>query len=135
MCHLTDELKKEHAVLLQMLEHVKFSSFEQQELLNYLFEFREKLFDHLDREEKYVYPNLRVRAKFDSKLENLLTNHSNEHLRQIITDFCIRYRFGRSVSSLTDYATTIYDILRARIMSEEIRLFPEYETIEAGGMY
>jgi hypothetical protein len=133
MCQLIDELKKEHVTLLHMLSDFKDSTAEQESLLELLSEFRELLFEHLKKEERLIYHNLREKSESDSKLENMLNNHSDELLKQIITDYCIRYRFGRSVSNISEYATTIYDILKSRIISEEMRIFPEYLLLQPDG--
>ncbi len=133
MSALVNELKEEHAMLVQILENVKQLGIGSREGKDCLASAKEALLSHLRKENEHLYPPLR-RAAAD-----------NPHLRTLLDDFA---RDMESVETQTmrlfeDYLTgapwlefareygKVMFLLGTRIRREESMLYAEYEKLPA----
>lgn|SRR4030067_2073730 len=135
MAFLIDELKKEHSVLVSMLNKVTGFGTNSKERFDILFSAKTGLLAHVNKEDAGLYPILRKTAEKDENLKMMLDMFANDMntVSKAAFGFFDKYSHGNSGSEL-DFAVDfgrLWGLLELRIRKEENILYPEYEKIKA----
>ena len=134
MSKLINELKQEHQEIdkiLKDLQSIGYSSKRSKELL---IKSREKLIDHLKKEDDKLYPPLEAEAESNQGLNQMLETFGKEmdQITRFVEEFHKKYYTMGDMEAegfkrdLTSYITT----LKNRIMREEVAIYKEYEKLK-----
>lgn len=131
MTKLVDELKSEHANLVNVLNEVKklgITSNEGQQLLK---SAKNGLIAHLQKEDRELYPQLRNAAKTDADLERTLRMFAQdmEGITTLALDFFNKYENGGSGIEFAKDFGRLFAMLGNRIGKEENILYAKYNEL------
>jgi len=131
MAMLCIALKRDHSVLLDMLDRASTFDTSADERRIELNTMKNKLVDHLKKEDEELYPVLLEAAKSDEQLQSKLNifAHDMDKISQDVFNFVAKYS---NYSNELDFAMDlghIISILKTRIMKEEDVLLKEYNRI------
>jgi len=128
---LIDDLKKEHALVLEMLENAKNYGILSKNGQDSLISIKENLVAHLDKEEHELYPYL---EKYAEKNEDFLeTLKFFEKKMNYIADYA-RSFFDKYIgveeelNFFTDFSV-FFGLVKQRIRDEEEVIFKKYEEL------
>ena len=129
MSSLIENLKKEHAAILEAMDRMKESGASSAAGKEAAVQVRESLLSHLKREDEFLYPPLQKAAKDDPSLRIKL-NMMAEDMQKITKaarDFFTRYHNGgEGLEFIKDFGS-LAGKLNIRINWEESQLYPEYD--------
>ncbi len=134
MAFLIDELKREHSVLVSMLNKVTEFGTNSKERFDILFSAKTGLLEHVKKEDAELYPILKKTAEKDEELKMMLDMFANDMntVSKAAFGFFDKYSHGNSGSEL-DFAVDfgrLLGLLELRIRKEENILYPEFEKIK-----
>ena len=134
MAFLIDELKKEHSVLVSMLNKITGFGINSKERLDILFSAKTGLLAHVKKEDSEMYPVLRKASEKDENLKMMLDMFANDMntISKAAFGFFDKYSQG-SLGSELDFAVDfvrLLGLLELRIRKEENILYKEYEKIK-----
>ena len=129
MSAIIDEFRQDHARIGAALEEVKQQGIGSVGGRQALFSARQTLLDHLEKENRVLYPVLRRHAQNDPGLQRLLADFASEmeQVAAMAVGFFDKYTAS---SSGLDFARDFGRLaagLGRRITREENLLYPEYE--------
>ncbi len=132
MSLLTDELKKEHATILQVLSKVGDLGISSQEGQRLLISARKELLYHLNKEDTRLYPGLNKAAETDADLKRTLETFAKDlaEVSQNAMDFFAKYDQGDSGLEFARDFGRLVGTLRARISREEMILYKEFDELQ-----
>ncbi len=128
MSSIIDEFRKDHAKIGAALEQVRQLGIGTAGGREALFAARKMLLDHLDRENRVLYPALRRHAERDSGLQRLLADFASEmeQVAPLALAFFDKYTVASSgLDFARDFGRLAAELGR-RITREENLLYPEY---------
>ncbi|MBI5101999.1 MAG: hemerythrin domain-containing protein [Nitrospirae bacterium] len=102
MSSLTEELRAEHAEIVDMLLRVKLLNIATPDGQQKLMEFRDRLLAHLKKEDDRLYPSLNLAGADDPGLKSLL-DESEQHMSQVslnVINFYDKYSGYRAEKDL-----------------------------------
>lgn len=122
---LVDELKKEHLVIVGMLDEAQKAGIDKKEGQDKLLAVKDKLFAHLNKEDTVFYPLLKKAAEKDEGLKEAFEFFGKdfEMITQRCNEFFNRYPdtcYGKDC--LADFKD-FFSSLKQRMRKEEIVLF------------
>lgn len=129
MSELTDDLHREHVRILAVLESVAAAGVGSEAGREALFDARQLLLEHLDRENHHLYPALRWAAKTDEALERLLDSFASdmEEVAEVAVAFFDAHTREDGGLVFEADCQGLITRLRHRIEREEMVLYPEYD--------
>ncbi|OOZ38770.1 hypothetical protein BOW53_14330 [Solemya pervernicosa gill symbiont] len=131
MSALTDELKADHAWVLEKLEEVKRKGIVSEDAVETLMSIKNALIGHLQKEDAKLYPVLNKAAESDNRLKNNLKIFAKD-MEQITADaiaFFDRYSTTTSDSAFAEDIGALFSRLKRRISTEEKMLYSEYDKV------
>ena len=131
MSSLIEELKREHAEIIAMLNEVKELGILSKEGQARLMSVKESLLAHIKKEEEQFYPVLRKEAEINKQLESILDLLAvgMMNVSRVALEFFDKYSRGVSGKEFPEELENLFVALNKRIRNEEDVLFPEYEKI------
>ncbi len=131
MSALIEELKREHAEIIAMLNEVKELGIPSKEGQARLMSAKESLLAHIKKEEDQFYPVLRKEAEINKQLESILDllAVSMMEASRVALEFFDKYSRGVSGKEFPKEFENLFVVLDKRIRNEEDILFPVYEKI------
>jgi len=132
MSALIKEFKKEHSVIMAILNEVKKLGIHSEEGRSKLISAKEHLLEHLHKENKQLYPVLKKEAEHNKKLQNELDIFAidPDYLTRVVVEFFDDYSGGAIDKDFQINFESLYAALNARIRNEEEALYREYEKIK-----
>lgn len=133
MARLIDELKKEHAAMVGMLERAKDPRISHKETHKILIEAQTSLLAHLRKEDSQLYPVLDRAAASDEKLKRTLDLYAKdmEDISRNAVEFFKKYSPSDAPIDI-EFAKAfgrLYSTIIRRQRSEESTLYREYEKL------
>ncbi|MBI5180191.1 MAG: hemerythrin domain-containing protein [Nitrospirae bacterium] len=134
MALLLNELKKEHSVIVNMLNKITELGIGSKDRQDILFSAKTGLLAHVKKEDANLYPALKKAAEKDESLRMMLDMFANDMntISMAAFGFFDKYSQGNSGLEL-DFAVDLgrlLGLLELRIRKEENILYPEYEKIK-----
>lgn len=133
MAELTEQLKREHAFVLDQLRAARLAGIDQPAGRRHLLVAKEALLAHLQKEDKELYPVLRDGAAARPQLRELLDLFSADI--QAVTGLALAFFAlldrGGSMLEISRELGSLSARLKLRIASEESQLYAEYDAILA----
>ncbi len=131
MNDLIEELKKEHAALIQALGNVMEVGIGNSKGQQILYTMQHKLLAHLKKEDEELYPVLKKEAECNADVEKTLELFASEMeiVSQAALQFFEQYTSGGGVDFAKDFGK-LSAALGARIRREENILFEAYTKIQ-----
>jgi hemerythrin-like domain-containing protein len=131
MLTFIEEWKKEHNIIIDLLEEVKKAGIHSKEGKEKLFDAKMAFLAHLEKEDEELYPVLRKASDYDGELKNMLDVFADDmHLvSKNAHYFFERYTNGSSDIEFRLDFERLYKSLHTRILNEECTLFKEYEKL------
>ena len=132
MSILIEELKKEHAEIINTLNDVKKLGILSKEGQDKLRTVEASLLAHLEIEDDQMYPALRNEAEQNKDLKNTLDLFAMDmdDVSKVVVDFFDKYTEEFSGEELQKDFENLYSALSKRISNEEDSLYQEYEYIK-----
>ncbi|MBC8549289.1 MAG: hemerythrin domain-containing protein [Candidatus Brocadiales bacterium] len=132
MSELIEEFKKEHSVIMAILNEVKKLGIHSEEGRSKLISAKEHLLEHLHKENKQLYPVLKKEAEHNKRLQNELDIFTidPDYLTRVAVEFFDDYSGGAIDKDFQINFESLYAALNARIRNEEEALYREYEKIK-----
>lgn len=98
-----------------------------------LLKAKASLLAHLKREDEEMYPTLWQGAESDSSLKKMLEAYAKDMtgVSTSVLAFFEKYEGRERETNFTNDFREVYLALTKRIISEESKLFPEYEKLES----
>ena len=129
MSALIEELKKEHAEIVTMLNEVKELGIRSKEGQAKLMSAKVSLLAHIEKEEERFYPVLRKEAEINKQLESILDLLAvgMMDVSRVALEFFDKYSRGVSGKEFPKELENLFVALDKRIRDEEDILFPVYE--------
>ena len=129
MSGLIDELKKEHSEILAVLSELMGKGITLDDMENNLLLAKDLILNHLQKEDKTIYPILKEAAKNNDELQAKLERFEKD--RKKVTQFSLKLfhkylQKEEKIYKALDIEKLII-IIRKRIEFEENDLFPEYK--------
>ena len=131
MVNIVEELKQEHASIVEALDQVRKLGVGTQEGKNILYSAKNGLLAHLEKEDKKLYPVLRKEAGSNDALKSTLDTFASEmdRISQTALRFFEKYQDGGSGLEFAQELGTLFATLGTRIRREENILFEEFRKI------
>jgi len=131
MSVLIEELKKEHAEIVAMLNEVKELGILSKEGQAKLMSAKAHLLAHLKKEDELLYPVLRKEAAHNKNLRKEVDMFAvdPEYVSRVASEFFDKYSGGEMNDSFSINFESLLAALNARIRNEEDALYVEYEKI------
>ena len=128
---MTNELKKEHAALVSVLNKVRSLGVSQKEGQHLLFSSKTALLDHLKKEDEQLYPVLNKVAESDADLKLTLDLFADEmdKISKEAIKFFDKYSEGDSGFDFSKDFGGLLAVLSQRIRKEENVLYQKYDQI------
>jgi hypothetical protein len=128
---LIDELRIEHAKILDTLNEVVKRGVGGVEAQEYLKSMKSGLLEHLKKEDELLYPALREEAAKRKELKRLLESAPKdmEAITLFAFTFFDKYSSGGSGFEFEGDFKILIATLRNRILNEENIFFDEYESL------
>ncbi len=132
MSALIEEFKKEHSVIMAILNEVKKLGIHSEEGRSKLISAKGYLLEHLNKENEQLYPVLKKEAEHNKNLQNELDIFAlePEYLSRVVLEFFDDYSGGAIDKDFQINFESLYAALNARIRNEEESLYQEYEEIK-----
>jgi len=129
------ELKKEHGILFSSLDNLRNLDISSQERWDKLLDIKNKLLDHLQKEDEQFYPALNEVAKSDAGLENMLIEYAKdmEEISSFVSEFFEKYSEGGIGANFEEDFGMLCATLTRRISKEESILFEKYSELYQQG--
>jgi hypothetical protein len=126
---LIEELKKEHAEIVDALNEVKKLGIFSKEGQDKLMSVKASLLAHLEVEDTQLYPALRKEAGYNKDLKNTLDLFAMdmENVSKIVREFFDKYSEEFSGDEFQKEFENLFAALIKRISNEEESLYEEYE--------
>lgn len=128
---LIDELKSDHAQMLETLDRIKAAGVTSDEGKRHLRDAKRMLLDHLRKEDSRFYPVLRRAAERDHDLRRRLEAFAGDMhriTRDAIAFFDTYAEGGSGLGFARDFGR-LYATLRQRQEKEERLLYPQFQEI------
>jgi iron-sulfur cluster repair protein YtfE (RIC family) len=131
MSALIEELKREHAKIIAMLNEIKEIGILSKEGQARLMSAKECLLEHLKKEDEQLYPVLRKEAERNKNLkkEVAMFTMDPEYVSRVVSEFFDKYSGGEIDEDFSINFESLFAALNARIRNEENALYKEYEEI------
>ena len=131
MSALIEELKREHAEIIAMLNEVKELSILSKEGQARLMSAKAHLLAHLKKEDEQLYPVLRKEAERNKSLKKEVDMFTMdpEYVSRVVSEFFDKYSGGEIDEDFSINFESLFAALTARIRNEEEALYEEYEAI------
>jgi hypothetical protein len=129
MTKLIDELKQEHAFLVQMLDQVRSTGVGSHAAHKHLLSAKAKLLAHLEKENRLLYPALREAAKRDPVVDVMLATFAAEmeQVADAAMTFFEKYsQSGEGLNFGGEFGALV-GALTMRIRREESMLYAAYD--------
>ena len=126
--NLIEELKNDHQELYDLIRNIKKLGVHTMEGRNVLCDAKEKLLDHLKKEDEQLYPILNKYAENDPELKKIINSFKDEMdgITSYAEKFFRKYSLeGGGIDFLEDYKKLLSS-LSNRIEKEETELFIKY---------
>ena len=133
MLGIIDELRREHAMLLEMLGEVRKMGISSPAGRERLLSAKDLLLSHIQKEEERFYPTLRKTAENDDDLRHTLEYFAQD-MEAVTKKADTLFRMNSQGGSDADLAgdlTIFYMMLQDRIRVEEQVLFEKHESASA----
>lgn len=129
MSLLVEQLVREHAHLVEILDQVRSSGIQTEKAQGILKEAKATLLGHIRKEDNELYPALQRRAETDEKLRSKLTAFASEmsSISKEAEEFFAKYSGGLDSKDFARDFARLYALLSKRISREESILYPEYD--------
>ncbi len=131
MSALIEELKREHAKIIAMLNEIKEIGIHSRQGQAMLISAKECLLEHLKKEDEQLYPVLRKEAERNKNLkkEVAMFTMDPEYVSRVVSEFFDKYSGGEIDEDFSINFESLLAALNARIRNEEDALYEEYEEI------
>ena len=131
MPHLIDELKADHASILDTLKQVKEAGVTSEAGRERLRDAKRHLVDHLQREDARFYPAVQRAARDNAELKRLVQVFADdmEAISKNALDFFDTYAEGGSGIDFARDFGRLYATIWRRQQKEEQFLYPEFERL------
>lgn len=131
MSKLIDELKKEHAAIVAILNEVGKSGVSSKEGQQKLLDAKTGLLAHLKKEDEQLYPVLNKAAEKDPSLKQTLSFFAGDMvgISKTAIEFFGKYSQGGSGIEFAKEIGKLFTILKSRISKEEDIIYKEYERL------
>lgn len=131
MSRLIDELKKEHLIIVDVLDHVSRLGVNSKEGQQRLIDAKNGLLAHLRKEDEQLYPALNRAAEKDARLKQTLDLFAKDmtEISKGAMDFFGKYSKGGSGLDFARDVGKLFIVLKSRISKEEDIIYKEYEKI------
>lgn len=129
MSFLIDDLKEEHAVLVEEISQVKRMGISTSESRQKLLSIKETLIAHLKKEDQKLYPKLREVAAHDEGVKKILETFAKdmEQITQVAMEFFDRYSHESDDIAFYKDIGRLFAALADRIRKEEGTLYRIYD--------
>jgi len=132
MPDLLEELREEHQMILDGLNHIEKVGIATKEGQETLMSIKEGMLAHLEKEDVYLYPTIIDAAKDRKSLKRLLESAQKD--MAVITKFAFnffdKYEQGGSGIEFEGDFKLLNATIRNRILHEESIIFEEYEGLQ-----
>ncbi len=131
MSALIEELKRDHAKIMTMLNEVKELGILSKEGQAKLMSAKAHLLAHLKKEDERLYPVLRKEAEHNKNLKKEVAMFAMdpEYVSRVVSEFFDKYSGGEIDENFSINFESLFTSLNARIRNEEEALYEEYEEI------
>ena len=131
MSALIEDLKREHAEIIAMLNEVKELGILSEEGQAKLMSVKAHLLAHLKKEDEQLYPVLRKEAEHNKSLKKEVGMFAMdpEYVSRVVSEFFDKYSGGETDENFSINFESLYASLNTRIRNEEEALYKEYEEI------
>lgn len=129
MVALIEELKKEHAHILDMLNEIIRLGIRGEDAQKVLKAMKSDLLEHLKKEDELLYPVFKEKAAHRKELQRLLETapRDMEAITHFAFEFFDKYSSGGSGLEFEGDLKILMATIRNRILNEENIFFEEYE--------
>jgi len=130
--NLIEDLKIEHAKIAKALNEVVSIGIGSDEGREKLMNAKEMLLQHLQKEDKYLYPILEEAAKEDRQIRHTLDSFAKdmEAISKLALDFFEKYEKGGGGLEFAKEFGHLYTSLSMRIRREENYLYKIFLTLK-----
>jgi iron-sulfur cluster repair protein YtfE (RIC family) len=131
MSILIDDLKKEHAAILDVLDEIKGIDMTSPEIWEKFKSIQLGLIEHLQKEDEFVYLVLREAATDRAELKRLLDSADEDMkgITRLVKGFFEKYPSGGAGAKFHEEFNELIATIRNRILNEENVFFTEYELL------
>lgn len=131
MSKLIEELKEEHAAIVEGLEQIRNSAISSKEGQQWIFNAKHSLLAHLKKEDEQLYPVLYKAAEKDLSLKQTLEFFAKDMagVSKNAIDFFDKYSRGDSGIEFAKDFGRLFAALKSRIRREEDIIYREYERL------
>jgi hemerythrin-like domain-containing protein len=131
MAGLTDELKKDHSEIFEMLNKVRDIGVTKKEGQSILLSVRSSILSHINREDARLYPRLKKASENDPRLKDTLDTFAKdmEAVSRGAVDFLNKHSTGGSDLEFARDFGRFYATLQLRMRKEENILYREYDRV------
>jgi len=132
MSALIEELKREHAKIIAMLNEVKELGILSRQGQARLMSAKDSLLEHLKKEDERLYPVLRKEAERNKNLKKEVGMFAMdpEYVSRVVSQFFDKYSGGEIDENFSINFESLLAALNARIRNEEESLYEEYDEID-----
>lgn len=132
MSALVERLKREHTVIVDVLNKVKEIGINSKEGQGKLLSIKNALLAHLKVEDEQLYPTLKKEAEKNVTLRGTLDLFAREMetISKEALSFLGKYSSGGSGLEFARELGRLYMNLSQRIRKEETALYPEYDKLK-----
>jgi len=131
MAKLVEDLKKEHAAIVSVLDQVEKLGISSAQSQKMLMDAKQGLLAHLKKEDENLYPALQRAAVKDPSLKRTLDMFAAdmEGISKAAMDFFAKYAKGGSGIEFGKDLGRLFTTLKGRISKEENIVYKEYEKL------
>jgi hypothetical protein len=131
MRNLIQQLKNEHAFILEKFTKVSEIGLGTDEGHTAVWEAKDALFSHLLKEDRLLYPPLLRAAEKNGDLRDILATFNDEinALALIVDEFYSGYTVKTDLPSIYNKFQIVFEQLKIRIKHEEDFLFNEFSKL------
>ena len=131
MSALIDELKKEHAAILDVLNEIREIDMTAPEVWEKFKAMQLGLICHLQKEDEFIYQVLREAAADRTELKRLIDSAAAdmEDITKMVKDFFEKYPKEGNGPEFNEEFDSLIATIRNRILNEENVFFVEYELL------
>ncbi len=132
MSALIEELKREHAAIINVLDEIKEIDMATPEVWEKFKSIQLGLIEHLVKEDEFIYLVLKEAASDRAELKRLLDSAADdmEEITRLVQKFFDRYPAGGSGPDFHEEFDSLIATIRNRILNEENVFFMEYEMLQ-----
>lgn len=131
MSQLIEELKKEHTVIVDILNEVSKLGITTKEGQRKLLDAKQGLLAHLKKEDDRLYPVLKTAAEKNPALKQTLDLFAQDMagISKAAIDFFAKYSQGGSGLEFARDIGALFTTLKSRIRKEEDILYSEFDRL------